>query len=425
MHTPKGAWTVATMLFLYQLVNFADKAVVGLAAVPIMRELGLSPREYGALGSSFFLLYSISGILVGFAANRYLTRRIILLLAVVWALAQFPMVGGVSFATLLICRVVLGAGEGPAGAVALHAIYKWFPDEQRTIPTAILSQGAAVGVIVALPLLNAIIVHASWHWAFGTLGIVGLVWVAGWWWLGQEGPIVDPPMPEAGAERIGYSQILLAPTFIGSVVACFGAYWALSLGLTWLTPFVVKALGFSQASAGWIATLPWLMGACTVMLSGWISQLLLARGAGSRTARGVVGCVPMIVGGVLVLAVPHVSSAAAKLALLVFGGGLTGPIYVVCAPMIAEFTPIAQRGAVIAIFGAIYTLAGIIAPYVSGSLIQGAATVLDGYQQGYVVSAAAQIVGGIGGLLLMWPAADRERIRGHRIAAAQVAAARG
>ena len=425
MQTPKGAWTVATMLFLYMLVNFADKAVVGLAAVPIMRELGLSPRQYGALGSSFFLLFSISGILVGFAANRHSTRRIILLLAVVWALVQFPMIGTVSFATLLVCRVLLGAGEGPAGSVGLHAIYKWFPDEKRTIPTAIMSQGAAVGVIVALPLLNLIIVNYSWHWAFGALGIIGLCWVAGWWFLGQEGPIADPPMLQAGAERVGYARILLAPTFIGCVLACFGAYWALSLGLTWFTPFVIRALGFSQSSAGWIATLPWLMGACTVMLSGWISQILLTRGVNSRNARGVLGCVPMIAGGLLVLAVPQVSTSAAKLALLVVGGGLTGPIYVVCAPMIAEFTPIAQRGAVIAIFGAIYTLAGIIAPYVSGSLIEGATTVLDGYQQGYMVSAAAQIAGGIAGLLLMWPAADRERIRQHRIAAAPSAAVRG
>jgi len=87
MPTPKGAWTVASLLFVYMMVNFADKAVVGLAAVPIMKEMGLSPKEYGALGSSFFLLFSISGILVGFvgqsqshtldhfAARRILGRR--------------------------------------------------------------------------------------------------------------------------------------------------------------------------------------------------------------------------------------------------------------------------------------------------------------------------------------------------------------
>jgi len=42
-----------------------------------------------------------------------------------------------------------------------------------------------------------------------------------------------------------------------------------------------------------------------------------------------------------------------------------------------------------------------------------------------MVSAAAQIVGGIAGLLLMWLAADRRRIRQHRMAAAPIAATRG
>ena len=423
MPTPKGAWAVASMLFLYMLVNFADKAVVGLAAVPIMREMGLSPRDYGALGSSFFLLFSVSGVAVGFVANRQPTRWIIMGLALIWALVQFPMLGTIGFSTLLVCRVLLGAGEGPAASVALHAIYKWFPDQKRTIPTAILSQGAAVGVIVALPVLNLIIVRFSWHWAFGALGIVGLCWTVGWYFVGREGPIADPPAVQGVAERVGYGRILLAPTFIGCVLACFGAYWGLSLGLTWFTPFIVKALGYPQSSAGWIATLPWVMGACTVMLAGFASQALVSVGVTTRLARGVLGTVPLIAGGLLLFFVPSVDSPAFKIALLVIGGGLTGPIYVVCGPMIAEFTPIAQRGAVIAIFGAIYTLAGVVAPYVNGSVIENGATLLDGYQTGYLVCGAAQVLGGVAGLLLMWPAADQARIRRHRIAASQAVTA--
>src|SRR6266700_7972156 len=51
--TPKGAWGMKTLLFFYMLVNFADKIVVGLAAVPIMKDLGLSPEQFGLLGSMF------------------------------------------------------------------------------------------------------------------------------------------------------------------------------------------------------------------------------------------------------------------------------------------------------------------------------------------------------------------------------------
>ena len=61
--------------------------------------------------------------------------------------------------TLLICRIILGAGEGPAFfGMQAHAVYKWFPDEKRTMPTAILSQGSAFGVILAVPALNWIII---------------------------------------------------------------------------------------------------------------------------------------------------------------------------------------------------------------------------------------------------------------------------
>src|ERR1700686_23827 len=173
--TPKGAWKITFLLFLFMLVNFADKIVVGLAGVPIMTELNLEPEQFGLLGSSFFFLFSISAIVVGFIVNRIETRWVLLALALVWALAQFPMVGSISFTTLVICRIILGAGEGPAFSVAAHAIYKWFPDEKRTLPTAILSQGSAFGVILAVPALNWVIVNYTWHYAFGALGIVGLM----------------------------------------------------------------------------------------------------------------------------------------------------------------------------------------------------------------------------------------------------------
>jgi predicted MFS family arabinose efflux permease len=238
------------------LVNFADKIVVGLAGVPIMNELKLEPEQFGLLGSSFFFLFSVSAIVVGFIVNRVPTRWVLLVLALIWALAQFPMVGTVGFTTLLICRIVLGAGEGPAFAVAAHAIYKWFPDEKRTLPTAILSQGSAFGVILAVPALNFLIVHHSWHYAFGALGAVGLVWVAAWFVLGEEGPLVETKASVASERKVRYFQLLTSRTFMGCCAATFGAYWALSLGLTWFTPFIVNGLGFSQQQAGFISILP-------------------------------------------------------------------------------------------------------------------------------------------------------------------------
>ncbi len=409
--TPKGAWRIVFLLFLFMLLNFADKIVVGLAGVPIMTDLKLEPEQFGLLGSAFFFLFSISAVAVGFLANRIPTRWVLLVLALIWALTQLPMIGEVSFMTLLVCRVILGAGEGPAGAVAAHAIYKWFPDEKRTLPTAVLSQGSAFGVILAVPALNWLIVHHNWHYAFGALGFVGLIWVVVWLVLGQEGPLVLTAATATEETRIPYSRLLTSRTFIGCCAATFGAYWALSLGLTWFTPFIVKGLGFPQEQAGLISILPWIFGAVVVLLTGWISQVLMARGVSTRIARGVLGAVPLIVGGLIMGLVPYADDARLQIALLVAGSGLCGSIYVVCAPMISEFTPVSQRGAAISIYGAIYTLAGILAPLVMGSMIQRASGQMQGYMTGFTINAVILVASGLLGLLLLWPNTERERLR--------------
>jgi MFS family permease len=411
--TPKGAWKITFLLFLFMLVNFADKIVVGLAGVPIMTDLKLEPQQFGLLGSSFFFLYSISAIVVGFIANRVATRWILLVLAVVWAIAQFPMLGTVGLTTLLICRVILGAGEGPASSVAAHAIYKWFPDEKRTLPTAILSQGSAFGVIVAVPALNWVIVNHSWHYAFGALGVVGLLWAVAWLVLGKEGPLAEVSATQAAEPKISYARLLTSRTFIGCTAATFGAYWVLSLGLTWFTPFIVKGLGFSQQQAGFISILPWVFGAAVVLLTGWLSQVLMFRGISTRGARGVLGAAPLVVGGVIMAVMPHVSGMGLQIALLVVGSGLCGSIYVVCPPMIGEFTPVSQRAAVLAIYGALFTLAGIMAPAVMGSTIQHSATLLDGYFTGFTINAVIMVVSGLLGLLLLWPNTERARLMGR------------
>ncbi|MDN4987415.1 MFS transporter [Bradyrhizobium arachidis] len=408
--TPKGAWTVTFLLFLFMVVNFADKIVVGLAGVPIMTELKLEPAQFGLLGSSFFFLFSISAIVVGFIVNKVATRYVLLTLAVVWALAQFPMVGTVSFTTLLICRIVLGAGEGPAFSVAAHAIYKWFPDEKRTLPTAILSQGSAFGVILAVPALNWVIVNHSWHYAFGALGLVGLIWVCAWLALGKEGPLEDTQALAANEPKIPYVQLLTSRTFLGCVIATFGAYWALSLGLTWFTAFIITGLGFSQQQAGFISILPWVFGATIVILTGWISQVMMARGYTTRISRGVLGSVPLVIGGLILSLMPHVSGAGLQIALLVVGSGLCGAIYVVCPPMLGEFTPASQRGAVIAIYGALYTLSGIIAPMVMGTVIQRAGSMLNGYMTGFTINALVMIGSGVVGLLLLRPNTEKARL---------------
>ncbi|MFX9008151.1 MFS transporter, partial [Acinetobacter baumannii] len=71
------AWTITILLTVFMLINFLDKIVLGLVAVPMMDELHLSPKQFGDIGSGFFWLFAIGGVLGGFLANRCRTRLLI------------------------------------------------------------------------------------------------------------------------------------------------------------------------------------------------------------------------------------------------------------------------------------------------------------------------------------------------------------
>lgn len=410
--TEPGAWPIVAMLFFFMLINFSDKAIIGLAAVPIMQELQLTPSEFGLVGSAFFLLFAISAVVVGFAADRIQSRWIILGMGVIWALTQFPMVGTVGFGTLIACRIALGAGEGPAYPIALHAIYKWFPNEQRTLPTAIVAQGAGVGILVALPLLNLIIVHHSWHFAFGALGIVGLLWCILWVILGREGPLtVASELAGQADTRVPFRRLLLNPTIAACWCAYFGAYWALSLSLMWQAAYFVNGLGFQQSAVGLLTALTSGLGVIVVIGLGWYSQHLMSRGISSRIARGWLAGSAVMFGGIMLLALPYIESIAGKVIAGALGMAFPSIIYVISHAVISEITPISQRGALLAISNAIGTTAGLIAPYVMGRLVESAAVPLDGFNQGFAICGAIMLAGGVIGVMFIRPEVEAERIR--------------
>jgi MFS transporter, ACS family, D-galactonate transporter len=409
---PAGrAWLTVALLFLFMVINFADKAVLGIAGVPIMEELRLGPREFGLLASSFFLLFSASAVITGFIVNRVPTRWALLVMGLVWALTQFPMLGTIGFAGITASRIALGAGEGPAYPVALHSTYKWFPNELRTLPTAIVAQGAGIGIMLALPLLNWVIVRYSWHWAFGALGIAGLVWTALWLVLGREGPLSAASAAQTGhaPARIAYRRLLLSPTILACWCAAFGAQWGLSLALSWFGPFFIKGLGLSQSSIGLLGALPAGISVVVVIASGWLSQRLMARGVASRVARGIFSGVCVALGGAAIAILPYAPGISVKIALITIGVALPSVIYVIGNAVVAEIAPVAQRGALLAIGTAVSTSAGLLAPYIMGSVIETAATPLAGFYTGFTICGAVMLAGGLIGAALIRP--EREATR--------------
>jgi MFS family permease len=406
------AWTHVALVFLFMLVNFADKAVIGLSSVPIMRELGLSNTQFGELGSAFFLLFSVSGVAGGLLADHVRTKTLLFAMAVVWGFALLPVSLVSSFGLLLLSRIVLGAAEGPAFPVALHAVYKWFAERQRALPTSVVACGAAFGTGVIAPLITWIIVHFGWHAAFGALGVAGLAWACLWFIVAEEGPIDRlAPSESDGLLRVPYRQLLLSRTAIGVFLAGFGAYWVIALNITWLANYLIKALHLAPSSAAWIIGLPSVMQMVLAPCLALLSQLLIRRGISSRVSRGVVGALCVVTAGLSMICMAFLPMGILKVFLIGLSFSIGSVIFTLGSTLIGEISPASQRGAMLGATNSIHTLAGLCAPFAMGLIVDVGANARTGFQTGYLYAGALVATLGLVAAILIEPQADLQRFR--------------
>lgn len=409
-------WVVIGLLFAFMMLNYADKCVLGLVAVPMMRDMKLSATQFGLLGSAFFLLYSISGIAFGMLAYRVKARSLVFVLAIIWALVQFPLALPVGFGTVVVSRVLLGLGEGPAYPLALHVAYKWFDDHRRSVPTSIVQSGAAVGIMVASPALTWVMERYSWRAAFLALGVVGLAWAALWLLFGAEGPSEDraqaataaaaAPLP---AEPVPFARLLFDPTFTIVTFQWFLAMFVTVLALTWGPVYLRLSLGYSAKAAGWIYASQVAIQVPLGLAVNALSQHLIVRGVSTRIARGVFCSACCAIGALAYLVLLSAAGPAIKLAFLTIGGILVIQVNAFGPQMIAQITPAPQRATVLAVSTSLAATAGVIGPALLGRVMDAVGT-HQAFVVVYLGIGAALLISAAFGVALLDPERSQRRL---------------
>jgi MFS transporter, ACS family, D-galactonate transporter len=151
------------------------------------------------------------------------------------------------------------------------------------------------------------------------------------------------------------------------------------------------------------------VGAVVVPAGGWLSQHMMKRGVSSRAARGVFSGLAVCLGGLALLATPYAPNAATTITLIIAGTALPAIVFTLSPTILSEITPAPQRAAVLGVNSAIGTSAGIIAPYLMGSVIERATSASEGYSNGFVICGVVALAGGLIGLFFLRP--ERELAR--------------
>ncbi|MEV3859764.1 MFS transporter [Streptomyces sp. NPDC050095] len=396
-----GAWRTTWLLLTFMVVNFADKAVLGLAGPEIRADFGITRQEFGTAQSAFFALFSIAALGVSALTKRVRTTTLLLVLALMWSAAQLPMLwGAAGFGTLVATRVLLGATEGPASPVAMHHVHGWFPQRERTLPTAILLVGAAAGVAVASPVLSWVITHWGWRWSFGVVGLVGVVWATAWRIWGAEGPMAPSVAKAArGAAQdtlaVPLRRILLSPTFLTSAFGSFAAYWSMSTLLTWTPDYLESVVGWDLHQASTMVGVGALANGAVLLVHGLLARRSALRGAEPRIPVGAGAGILVMIAGCATAVYGTTDSLAVKVPMMMGPMALAMVMLTVASTACARITPASQRGVVLGALTFVFALGGILSPLVLGGMVDSAATASAGYRHGWLLTSGLLVAGGV------------------------------
>ncbi|WP_075790809.1 MFS transporter [Massilia putida] len=419
MSTPHTGHRRITILLLMCVVviSACDKLIFSFAGPAIIRDLALTPVQFGFAGSAFFFLYSVSGIALGFLANRVKTRWILVGMSAVWATSQFIVNFASGFASLVVSRLLLGIGTGPATAITQHAGFKWVAPGERVRISSLLQISLAIGGLLSGAVLPLAILKYGWRQSYVALGVLSLVWIALWLVFGREGQVDDRAHGAAGKSAT-YRQLLLNRTFITVSLLGFIGYMPNVLGFSWLAVYLQQGVGLAPGTMAIYLTTLTLAVIVLSYIASWLAERALKAGTSFRKAMVVPPMLGCAVGAAAYFSM-HLAhrDMRAVLALYFIGSLAINLLPVFGYAIVAHIAAPEKRGAMLAIHNGVVTSAGIVAPAAIGLLIaRSGGDVSAGMELFFAVFGIVAFIGSLIGLAWIQPdgAEAKEKVYGRQ-----------
>ncbi|MFD8569776.1 MFS transporter [Streptomyces sp. NPDC057694] len=414
--TPADRWIIGLLLAFFTL-NFADKAAIGLAAPDLEKDLGLTASQYGLMSSAFFWLFAAGAVILAVFFRRIGWRWAAGGLMLAWVASMVPLTVPTTVTVVIASRMALGFFEGPAHALCQSVVADRFPAERRAFAGAVVNAGSSVGPLIATPVLTWILVTWTWHAAFAVLAAVGTLWTVVWLWVTRREPGMragaatkeraeEEPDPNGDID-VPLTALLRTGSFWGLALLSFAGYLISSLKVSWLPSFLHDGMGYSRETVGLLATLPYGLAIVVLLTAGLVSGRMLRAGRSARAARGLLTMGCLCFAGLAMIAFTQVPPGGVQLALVVAAFSINSVAFSVAFAGAADFLPRRHRPGFFGCIIAVYSVAGIVAPWLLGVIVDAADTVSQGYADGFLVVGISICVFAVAGGLLLDPARSR------------------
>jgi MFS family permease len=290
---PPKAWLLLGLMTALNVLNFVDRQLIAGLAPLLIADLGLTRADIGLLvGFAFVVIYTVVGLGLGVAADRWPRRWLIGAGLAVWSAMTAASGAARGFIGLAVPRVLVGVGEATLTPAALSMLADVFPPRRLGMASSVYYTGLPIGTALSLVIAGWAGPRFGWRACFYALGVIGLASVALLLLVREpqrQGGTARPgPAPAAPAPSIGAivrdllaavrTRPALGLVMLGGAALAYGSASAMH-GVTWL----VEERGFPFARAAFVAgAMAVVSGLAGNLAGGWFSDWCRRRWTGGR-----------------------------------------------------------------------------------------------------------------------------------------------
>jgi len=269
---------VLFILVVVYTFNFIDRQIVGILAVPIKADLGLSDTQLGLMGGlAFALFYTGLGIPVAMLADRFSRTWIMTAALTIWSAMTAASGLATNFWQLFAARLGVGVGEAGGVAPAYSLISDYFPPDQRARALSVYSFGIPIGSAIGIVFGGVIASLINWRYAFFFVGLAGIALA----------PIFRMTIKEPPRGQFDPRREDRAPPGLKTILRTLSrkpSFWLLSVGAScssmmgygvffWLPSFFVRSYGLTLLNASLFYGAVLLIGGLAgIWAGGWLGD---------------------------------------------------------------------------------------------------------------------------------------------------------
>lgn len=380
----RARMTILVLMSVGTMINYLDRAVLGVAAPEMSMELGLDAVVMGIVFSVFSWTYAAAQIPGGAFLDWIGVRLAYFWSVTLWSLFTLFQGFSTGLYSLLACRLGLGVAEAPCFPANSRILSAWFPQHERARATSAYSIGQYFGLAFLSPLLFWIVATLGWRALFLIAGLLGLAFGVVWIRLYREphesrrvnqaeldyikaGDGLGHAGPPARFEWRNMIRLLRTRQILGASIGQFGGNSTLVFFLTWFPTYLATERHMEWLRVGFSAVLPFIAASIGVVTGGWLSDRIIQRTGSATLGRKLPILAGLLLASTIVAANFVESNRLVILIMSVafFGQGMVNLGWT----LLTDVAPKSLIGLSGGIFNLVANLAGIVTPIVVGVIV--------------------------------------------------------